>query len=74
MYCKMNSMEDCIVLPVLKTYLFKVSSYQRNYACSVSYFFIMYFITVISVYVVEWKKKNILETVFQLILSFYTMF
>lgn len=47
----MNSTEDCIGLPVLITYLFKVSSYERNCACSVPYIFILHFITVISVYV-----------------------
>lgn len=60
----MNSIEDCTLellvytleLSVLKAYLFKVSSYQRNYTCSLCYIFVIYFmllmtVTVISVYI-----------------------
>lgn len=48
----MNSIEDCTLellvytldLFVLKAYLFKVYSYQRNYACLVCYIFVIFFI------------------------------
>lgn len=65
---KMNSIEDwtlellvyTLELFVLKAYLFKVYSYQRNYTYLVCYIFVICFMlwkTVISVYVSdEWNK------------------